>query len=188
MKRILTITAALALLAAGASAQDKNIVKQTDKFTGKTTVSMKMFGVGPLFGFQDATQSSISGASVILALGAITGDSGKPGLLIYVTASHWQFLGGTDVHVLADGQPIDLGHFVALKSHVESVGSVTTNEIVVRSVDRSVLDRMANAKDLQMKVGPYEFKINPKNVERLKEFSAALPAVAKSEVPTQDPK
>jgi hypothetical protein len=45
-----------------------------------------------------------------------------------------------------------------------------------------MLDRMANAKDLQMEIGVYQVRMNPKNIQRLKEFSDALPAaMAKSE-------
>jgi hypothetical protein len=124
--RTLALIVLLAAFSAPALAKDKNVTVTTNRFTGKTTIVMKEFAVGPFFGFQDVTQTSTLG--VLLSLGAIAEGSDNVSLVVFVTAAHWQFLNGTDVHVLANGQPIDLGRFVATNGHVETTGAVTTNE------------------------------------------------------------
>jgi len=124
--------------------------------------------------FSDKTQSS---GTVELSLYASTSDDdGKIILMVRSIADHWQFLEGADVHVLADGRRIDLGHFRAAGGHVETDIGVSTIEDVASYVERSALGQMASAKDLEIEVGLYACRVNSKNIQRLKEFTMAIPA------------
>jgi len=174
--KTLAVIVLLAAFSAPALAKDKNVFVKTDRFTGKTIIVMKAFGITPFLGKADVTQDSTIGVSLSLAAVVHTEDSDNVSFVVYVYAAHWQFLNGADVHMLADGQPIDLGLFVAATSHVDATDDVvTTNEAIVGHANRSTLDRMTNAKDLQIEVGNYQCRVNPKNIQRLKEFSDALP-------------
>ena len=167
-------------LAAGAPVKDKDVVVKTDKFTGKTTVIMKPFGITPFLGYRDASQASTIGVQLRLAAFANAEDGGDVSLIVYISAAHWQFLNGTDVHVLADGQPIDLGKFVATTGHVEADGVVMTQEAIVGRVDRATLNRLARSSTLELEVGLYQCKVNAKNIKRLKDFGDTLVAVVAS--------
>lgn len=172
MKRTLIVLAALALLAAGLSAKEKDIVVTTDKFTGKTAVFMKQMSIGT---FSDKTHLM---GTVNLYLSACSlHDQPKPtALVIYSYSTNWQFLNGADVYLLADGERIDLGHFVSTKGTADRVGyGVSLNETIAAPVDRSVFDKIAGAKTIEMKIGPYETKLNVKGIERIRAFVAALP-------------
>lgn len=175
MRRILSIVGLASVLAAGVFAKDKNIVVKTDRFTGKTSIVMKAIAIGPLFGFEDRQRVSGKAVHFSLSLATEANASKDPYLAFFVTAGDWQFLKGADVHLLVDGEPIDLGHFVSIDTHVDSVAVVLTCETIGGPVSRAILDRMANAKDLQVKVGVYEIRLNAKNIAHLKEFSDALP-------------
>ena len=174
--KTVALIALLSIFSSPLLAKDKNVIVTTDKFTGQSTVTMKSFGIGPTFGFPDATQGSLLGVMLSLAAAARADDASSVALIVFVTAAHWQFLNGTEVHVLVDGQPIDLGNFVPAASHVDTTGAVTTNETVIGRVDRATFDRLAKATNLDIEVGNYGTKVNPKNINRLKEFDAALPA------------
>lgn len=164
MKRILAVAAILALLAAGASANDKNIVVQTDKFTGKTTVTMKPMNIASFqLGFVNLSLSACS-----------LNDQPKPAaLIIYSYSGSWQFLDGADVYLLADGERVDLGHFVSTKGTIDT--SAWLSETIAAPVDRSVLGKIASAKKVELKIGRYEAKLNAKAIERIRAFAAALP-------------
>jgi hypothetical protein len=173
MKRFLTIAAVLALLAVGASAKDKNIVVKTDRFTGKTEVMMKEMGVGT---FTDKTHW---GQNVDLTVGAIFSPGPKPLLLMFCSYSkNWQFLGGADVYLLVDGERIDLGHFSAMKGTVDAFISVVVSEAITSNVDRSTIEKISAAKNVEIKIGTYETKLNNKGIERFRAFVAALPVEA----------
>ncbi len=174
MKRVLIVLGLAGFLAVGACAKDNGVVVKTDRFTGKRCVLMTPFRVGPVMGFRDAQQISETTVSFSLQAAVCDGPSENPFLGIGVIAANWQFLKGADVHVLADGEAIDLGHFASADAHVETSVVVLTVEIVGGSVDRALFERMANAKDLQLKVGVYEIRLNAKNIERLKAFSDAI--------------
>jgi hypothetical protein len=164
MKNIAVIV--LLVLAAGvASANDKDVVVQTDKFTGKTTTVLKPVSLGV---FTDC------GGLVVLGLTAVTKDDGRIMVLISSDASCWQFLRGADVHVLAGGNRIDLGHFEPGDGTISP--TAFTNEFIGAYVDRAALEQMAAAGDLQVEVGRYQCKVKPKNIEHLKHFVEALPA------------
>lgn len=174
MQRILSIVGLLAFLAVGAFARDNGIIVNTDRFTGKTSIVMKAIPIGPMFGFQDRQRISDKAVHFSLSLAHEANSSKDPYLAVFVTAGDWQFLKGVDVHLLVDGEPVDLGRFVSIDSHVETVGIVLTCETIGGPVSYAILDRMANAKDLQMKVGVYEIRLSAKNIEHLKAFSDAL--------------
>jgi hypothetical protein len=164
MKRLLAV-AALALFTVGASANDKNIMVQTDKFTGKTTVTMKPMSIGSFqLGFVNLSLSACS-----------LNDQPKPAaLIIYSYSGSWQFLDGADVYLLADGERIDLGHFISTKGTIDT--SAWLSETIAAPVDHSVLEKVAAAKKVELKIGRYETKLNGKAIERIRAFLAALPA------------
>jgi len=173
MKRILAIAAALALLSAGVSAKDKNILVQTDKFTGKTTVIMKEMSLG-----QGFTNNAHPNDLVGIYLSAFSAPGPNPtALVIKAYAANWQFLGGADVRLLIDGERIDLGHFARMKGTVE--GGIVTDTIA-SPVDRAVFEKIGTAKSVEMQIGPYETKLNAKGIERVRAFVAALPVAAAS--------
>lgn len=159
-------------LAGLASAKDKNVTIETDRFTGQTTVIMKQMSIGT-----SADKQHLLGI-VNLYLSALTlRDQPKPtALVIYSTASQWQFLDGADVYVLADGVRMALGHFVSTKGDVSAFGGVVVlSETIAAPVDRSVIDKMAAAHVVEIKIGPYETKLNDRGIERLRAFVAAIP-------------
>jgi hypothetical protein len=163
----------LALLAVGAPAKEKDIVVQTDKFTGKTTVIMKEISLGQAF-----TNNAHPNDLVGIYLAAFSTPGPNPtSLVIKAYASNWQFLGGADVHLLIDGDRIDLGHFARMRGTVE--GGVVTDTIAA-PVDRSVFEKIATAKSVEMQFGTYETKLKDKCITRIHAFVAALPAVAAS--------
>ena len=94
-------------------------------------------------------------------------------VLISSSASCWQFLRGADVHVLADGQRFDLGHFDPGDGTADSLAF--THETIGAHVDIATLSKMANAKDLEIEVGRWQCKVKPKNAEHLKHFVDAVP-------------
>jgi hypothetical protein len=182
MRRILSIVGAFLFLATGAFAQDKIIELQgkpgqfawitvvTDRYTGETAMVMNTFEIGPERGLQDVQEHSKNAFGVVFSLMAEARGSEDPLLEIMVISLHWQFPLGADVRVLADGQVIDLGHFVPVNKR----SGTLTIENVGGPVSRTVLDRMANAKNVQLKVGVYEIGLNAKNIQHLKAFSDAL--------------
>jgi hypothetical protein len=93
-------------------------------------------------------------------------------LVITAYASNWQFLGGADVRLLIDGEHIDLGHFARMKGTVD--GGVVTDTIAA-PVDRSVFEKIAAAKSVEMQFGIYETKLKDKCIARIHAFVAALP-------------
>ncbi len=174
MRRILSIVTLFGFLAVGALANDKDVLVKTDRFTGKTTILMKAIPIGPLFGFEDRQRVCDKAVHFSISLAHEANSSKDPYLVVFVTAGDWQFLKGADVHLLVDGEPVDLGHFASIDSHVETVAVVLTYETIGGPITRAIVGRMANAKDLQMKVGAYEIRLNAKNIEHLKAFSKAL--------------
>jgi hypothetical protein len=147
-----------------ASATSKDVTISTDRFTGKTTVLMKEMEL----------KSPALGCFPCLGLVALAQD-GQISLVVVSNNPDWLFLHGADVHVLADGKPIDLGHFEPADRRVNTFVMVTTTEYVIKTVDRAAIEQMASAGDLQIEVGPFQCKVKPKNAERLKHFVEALP-------------
>lgn len=173
MKRTLVLAAMLTVLATGASAKDKDIVVQTDKFTGITTVMMKQMSVGT---FGDKTHS-LGLVNLYLAACSLHNQPKPTALVIYSYSDNWQFLGGADVYLLVDGERIDLGHFVSTKGNADVIGNgVSLSETIAAPVDRSVFEKIAGATSVELKIGPYETKLNGKGIDRIRSFVAALPA------------
>lgn len=162
--KILSMLVLLLALAGAAAAQD--VVVKTDKFTGRTAIVMRPIMLGV---FEDG----LSLVTLGLAVDAPTSSDSRIILVIQCDASGWQFLQGADVYALADGARIDLGHFVPQQGVVST--SAYTTESISAYVELGALAQMANAKDLQLKVGRYECHVKPKNARHLKEFIAALP-------------
>jgi hypothetical protein len=166
----------LALTSSAAPAQSKDVTVKTDRFTGFTKMEMKAFGIGPDHGFTDVSHSD---GHAVMDLSITSGD-GKIMFWVVSTANHWQFLEGADVRVLADGQRIDLGHFRRYKAVMDTAGGVTVSEEIGGIVERDKLRQMANAKEVEIRVGPYPCKLAAKNIQRLKEFSDALATTSPS--------
>jgi hypothetical protein len=177
MGKVLAVLA-LAFLAGSASAQtmSKDVTVKTDRFTGFTKMEMKPFDIGPYHGFPDASHTD---GHAILTL-FLTSGGGQIMFTVESTANHWQFLEGADVRVLADGQRIDLGHFSPRKGVMDTAGGVTMDEKIFAIVERDKLRQIANAKEVEVRVGPYPSKLTANNIKCLKEFSDALPVAAAS--------
>jgi hypothetical protein len=176
MNRLLSLLIACVFLSAGVSAKEKDIVVTTDKFTGKSTVTMKQMSIGT---FSDKTHFS---GLVNLYLAACTLDKQpKPtALVIYSYATNWQFLGGADVYLLIDGEKIDLGHFASVRGNADVVGNgVSLSETIAAPVDRSIFEKIASAKIVEMKIGPYVTKLSSKGIERVGAFLSALPSASR---------
>jgi hypothetical protein len=162
---------ALFLFCAAVSAStSKDIIVKTDKFTGETSVVLKSFGV--------STFADQNGKLVQLAMGAgyVSKEGSEPMLLITCFASSYKLLDGADVHALADGERIDLGHFKPGTATLSTSVAIMTNEVVAGYIDRTTFSKLANAKDLQFKIEFWQIKLKDKNIEKLREFIAALPA------------
>jgi hypothetical protein len=162
-----TLAVALLVIASAltASANNKDVTVTTNRFTGKTTIQMRPMEL----------KSPALGCFPCLDLMALEQD-GQISLVVISNNPEWLFLHGTDVHVLADGKPIDLGHFEPVDRKVNTFVMVTTTEYVMKAVDRAAIEQMAAAGDLQIEVGPFQCKVKAKNAERLKHFAEALPA------------
>lgn len=167
--RTLALVAAL-LFATVAVAKEKHVVVTTDKFTGKTTVMMNTFGI--------ENHSRILGAPALYL--AAWEKEGSIVLMIRSSASDWQFLHGADVHVLADGTPIDLGHFQKGDGKINTILGVSVEEVVAGEVDRAVFERMAASRDLQIEVGLFPCTVKTKDIVRLKEFADATRQISAS--------
>lgn len=167
------IVAALVLIAftAGASfaGKDKDVVVKTDKFTGKTSVIMTPVEL----------KSPALGCFPCLNLMA-TEQDGHIQFIVISNNPDWLFLNGADVHVLADGKPLDLGHFVPADRRINTIVMVTTSEYLTAEVQSSALAAMANAGELEIEVGSFQCKVKPKNARKLKEFSDSIAAVSAS--------
>jgi hypothetical protein len=175
MKNLLTMVL-LGVFAVGASAQSKDVTVTTDRFTGFTKMEMKPFDIGPDRGFPDASHTD---GHAILTL-FVTSGGGQIMFTVESTANHWQFLEGADVRVLADGQRIDLGHFIPRKGVMNTAGGVTVDEKIFAIVERDKLRQMATAKEVEIRIGPYPCKLTSENIKRLKEFSDAFVGAATS--------
>jgi hypothetical protein len=165
-----------AMAAVVTSAQSQDVKVKTDRFTGFTRIEMKPFDIGPYHGFPDASHTD---GHAILTL-FLTSGGGQIMFTVESTANHWQFLEGADVRVLADGQRIDLGHFSSRKGVMDTAGGVTVDEKIFAIVERDKLRQIANAKEVEVRVGPYPSKLTANNIKCLKEFSDALPVAAAS--------
>lgn len=168
--RTLALIAAL-LFASIAVAKEKHVIVTTDKFTGKTTVTMSMFGI--------ENDARIVGAPS-LSLFAQEKD-GSIVLVIASSAPDWTFPRGADVKVLADGKPIDLGHFKQGDGKVGTFMSVVSvEENVAATVDRAAFEQMAASRDLEIEVGQFPCKVRSKDIVRLKEFADATRQITAS--------
>jgi hypothetical protein len=159
------------LLVSSAFAHSKDVVVTTDKFTGETTILLRMFHVGA------ATDQSYN--LVHLSMGAsYSMKGGEIILMVFSEAGQYQLLGGADVRALVDGERINLGHFQP--SAATSLGSGQISEMVGGYLDRATMNKLANAKDVQLRVGAWEIELKGKQIEKLKEFAEAIPvAVSK---------
>jgi hypothetical protein len=163
--KMLAVILLMGIAVAGVAAGDKDVQVKTDRFTGKTTITMRPIEL----------KSPALGCFPCLDLMALAQD-GQVSLVVISSNPEWLFLHGADVHVLADGKPIDLGHFEPADRRVNTFVMVTTTEYVMKTIDRAALDQMAAAGDLQIEVGSFQCKVKPKNAEHLKHFVEALPA------------
>jgi hypothetical protein len=76
-----------------------------------------------------------------------------------------------------DGERIALGHFASTKGNADAVGyGVVLSETIAAPVDQSVFEKIAVAKTVEMKIGPYVVKLNAKGIDHFRSFVAALPA------------
>lgn len=164
--RTLALVAALSFFAGAALANDKDITVKTDKFTGKTTVLMNRVEI----------KSAPFGCCPLIYLQAMEQD-GQISFVFISTSLEWEFLHGADVHVLADGKQIDLGHFARGDGEV---GTSFVTEYLAAKVDRAALEQMANASDLEIEIGQYQCKVKAKNARRLKAFADATRQVTAS--------
>lgn len=167
MIRIAVLSLFLSSFVSFASANDVTV--QKDKFTGETTISLKAMGVGTAW---DTDRKMIQ----LLIAASHSSKDGKIMLAVVAYASSYQFLNGTDVLALVDGERIDLGHFAPGQATISTSPVVMTSEIVAGYVDRAMLAKLANAKTLEIKVGSFEIKLAAKHVKKLKEFASAIPA------------
>lgn len=163
MRKTIQVLAVCMFLATSAIAQSGDVSVKADKFTGKTTVALKKSITLTETGFTN------------LYLGLSSDDPSGAVVYIYSWSNGWRFLQGADVYVLADGERIDLGHFKSIRADVR-YGS-TVDETIAGVVDRDVIRRIAQAKDLEMKIGPTAVKLKDKKIEHIRAFAAALPAV-----------
>jgi hypothetical protein len=130
---------------------------------------MKAIPIGPVHGFPDASHTD---GFAVMDLSLASAD-GKILLIIESTANHRQFAQGADVHVLADGQRIDLGHLFLHRATTDTSPRFTVSETIGGLVDRSALVKIAFAKTVELRIGPYETALTAKDLERLKSFTTA---------------
>lgn len=161
MKPILAFAiVAIACLTVAASTKDKDITVTTDKFTGTTTVEMKPFRL---------PSTEVNGILPPFLWLIAQEQGGKFGLIVANGADYLGFPYGAEVRVLADGKAIDLGHFALVDGGPWSIDGVVVSEIGA-VVDRSSIEKMANAHTLEIEVAQWQSKIKPKDINRLKEF------------------
>lgn len=171
--RNLALIVLLALTATIAPAQtgSKDVTVKTDRFTGFTKTEMEPIPIGPLHGFPDASHTD---GYAVLDLSLASG-GGKILLVIESTAKHRQFPEGADVHALADGQRIDLGHLRLHRAVTDTAPRFVINETIGAPIDRSALAKIAAARNVEIRIGSYEATLTVKDIERVRAFVAALP-------------
>lgn len=153
-----------------ARAINPDLVTSTDRFTGFTKTEMKAIQIGPEHGFPDATHDS--GHAVL----DLSFASGQGAILIVIgsTADHRQFVKGADVHVLADGQRIDLGHLSPHTSTIETAKTYVVNEMIGGPIERADLNEIAAAKVVELRIGSYEAALHPGDIERIRDFATSI--------------
>lgn len=162
-------------VAALAAAKDKpGYTVTTDRFTGVTKVEMLPVVVAN-------PNNPMRGTITTLAMSlAYFNDDAEGRVLLVVTcvADNWRFLDGADIRLLADGTPIDLGHFEEHKGEVgERFGDVRTFEKLGGYVPRATFDRMVAAKKLEIKIGQFEGGVNDKGLDKMRAFAGAMATV-----------
>lgn len=159
-----------AVIPAFARKHQSDVTVTTDRFTNETTVTLKPFMLG---NFKGGYKNN--GWLELTASASFPNNKGYfVGLVC--NAQNWQFLNGVIVHVLADGQRIDL-NFQKGSTRVQE--DAWTQEVLgtFPFVDSTTFDKMANAKVLEMEIGPYAFTFKPAGIQFLKDFSEAVKAL-----------
>lgn len=175
----------LLLLSAPSFARKQpNVTVTTDRFTNHTTVDLKSFKLGTFGG------SNKESGWFDLTVSAVFPNNQGYLMVLVCHATDWQFLNGVVVHVLADGQRIDLNFRNGSAKVQGVVGGAMTAEILgsFPFVDSATFDKMANAKTLEMEIGPYAYTFKPVAIQFLKDFSDAvktLPAALSSPGPVK---
>jgi len=171
MKRIAFFLLCLStVFPAFAHKHESDVTVTTDRFTNETEVKLKPFMLGS---FKGGYKNN--GWLELTASASFPNNQGYF-IALVCHAQDWQFLNGVVVHVLADGQKIDL-NFRKGSTRVQE--DAWTLEILgtFPFVDSTTFDKMANAKVLEMEIGPYAFTFKPAGIQFLKDFSDAVKAL-----------
>lgn len=161
---ILSIILALGTIAA---AKDKSAaIVTTDRFTGATQVVSIPFVIAQ------------SGTALLLSVYFGHFSDNHPDevfMTVRCAADTWRFPNGADVHLLIDGEPLDLGHFEQRRGNVgEVLGDVKTIEKLGEFIPRATFERMAKAHKLEFEVGTFEGKADDKGLSKMQSFSGAV--------------
>jgi len=180
MKKAFLLFIAVLSLAVGAYAKQKQgITVEFDKFTGVARVTLNL---GTL---------TLKKAPAYLELKAVTAvdahNPRNPVSMLFITCNSevWLFLGGVQTHWLADGEPIDI-YFQEISSSVDTptAGGVWTNELLSAVVSQKTLEKIANAKTLEMEISLWQFAFKPEIIQRLKMFLDQVNALSSSQLST----
>jgi hypothetical protein len=151
-------------LATSTLAQQKDVLKTYDKFTGVTTVSLKK----PISLLKNLTThlqlvvSSLSQKDLVAMAFVCTSPDDK-------------FRGGADVFVIADGERIQLGHFRLTNWELGEGGPIVfRTETVAGAVDRQIFERIAKSNYVEIKVGELEAKLKDDRLKHLRSLAAEL--------------
>jgi hypothetical protein len=173
MKRLFTLTACILFLAAGAFAQrlpNPNIRVKHDKFKDSTSILMKGGDVENLKGL--ATSAHFS-AVAIHPGEKLTSPIDGIGIAVSTKSENWLFLDNETILrvILNDKERIILGKMSRTSSDVER-GYVS--ELLTLVISNKDLNKLANAKKVEMQVGRIEFELTEAILADLKEFAGML--------------
>lgn len=162
------ILAIILTLATVAAAKDKSeAIVTTDKFTGATQVVSVPFVI-----------AQIGGTAFLMSVYFGHFSDNHPNevfMTVRCVADTWRFPSGADVHLLIDGEALDLGHFEQRRGNVgEVLGDVKTIEKLGEFIPRATFERMAKAHKLEFEVGTFEGKADDKGLAKMQSFSGAV--------------
>ena len=147
-------------LATSTFAQQKDVVKSYDKFTGVTTVSLKK-PISLLSNLSTHLQMVVSSLR----------EKDLVGMAFVCTSPDDKFRGGADVFVIAGGERIQLGHFRLTNWELGEGGPIVfRTETIAGAVERQVFERIVRSNYVEIKVGELEAKLKDDRLKHLRAF------------------
>ena len=176
MKRIAIFLLLLsAVIPAFARKHQSDVTVTTDRFTNETTVHEKLFALGSFRG------GGYNNGTFYFDMSATFPNNQGYFIGLVIDANEWQYVrdGGLTVHFIADGQHSDAFFKEGSTRVPVTAAGVSTQEILATfpPISAEQFEKMANAKDLEIEIGPYAFKFNQRGIQHFKDLFDAVQAL-----------